>query len=61
MKNRKKTAVVTGGAQGIGKAIADAFRAQGVTVHVIDKKPGDWFVGDISDSDHQLFKQTILG
>jgi len=51
MKNRKKTAVVTGGAQGIGKAIADAFRAQGVTVHVIDKKPGDWFVGDISDKE----------
>ena len=51
MENRRKVAVVTGGAQGIGKAIADAFRAQGAVVHVIDKKPGDWFVGDISDKE----------
>ena len=51
MENRRKVAVVTGGAQGIGKAIADAFRTQGAVVHVIDKKPGDWFVGDISDKE----------
>ena len=51
MENRRKVAVVTGGAQGIGKAIADAFRAQGAIVHVIDKQPGDWFVGDISDKE----------
>ena len=51
MENRRKVAVITGGAQGIGKAIADAFRTQGAVVHVIDKKPGDWFVGDISDKE----------
>ena len=44
-----KVAVVTGGAHGIGRAIADAFRAEGATVHVIDIRPGDWFVGDVGD------------
>lgn len=49
MSDNHKVAVITGGAQGIGKAIADAFRSQDVVVYVIDKQPGDWFVGDVSD------------
>lgn len=49
----KKVAVITGGAHGIGKAIADAFRAIGTEVHIIDIKQGDWFVGDVAD------KQTL--
>lgn len=49
MEPTHKVAVITGGAQGIGKAIVDAFRSQGVVVYVIDKQPGDWFVGDVSD------------
>ena len=43
-----KVAVVTGGAHGIGAAIAAAFRDAGATVHIIDIAPGDWFVGDVS-------------
>ena len=46
-----KITVVTGGAHGIGKAIADEFRGEGAVVHIIDIKPGDWFVGDVGNKD----------
>lgn len=36
-----KITVVTGGAHGIGKAIADGFRGEGAVVHIIDRKPGN--------------------
>ena len=40
-----KAAVVTGGAHGIGKCIAEEFRKQGVKVYVIDRADGDHYVG----------------
>lgn len=51
MDFNNKIAVVTGGAQGIGRCIAEEFRKAGATVCVIDKQPGDHFVGDLADKD----------
>ena len=44
-----KVAVVTGGAQGIGKCIVEQFRAAGATVCVIDLQENEYFVGDLAD------------
>ena len=45
---KDKVVIVTGGANGIGRCIADEFRKQGAIVYVIDKQKGEHFVGDIS-------------
>ncbi len=60
--SENKAAVVTGGAHGIGKAIADLFKTDGVTVHIIDKQSGDWFVGDVSSKETlEAFAKDIIG
>ena len=44
-----KVAVVTGGAQGIGKCIVEAFENCGAKVAIIDLKDNPYFVGDLAD------------
>lgn len=55
-----KVIIVTGGAHGIGRCIAEEFRKQGATVCVIDKAPRpafaeeigiDYYQGDLSSKD----------
>ncbi len=49
---KDKVVIVTGGANGIGKCIADMFRSDGAFVYVIDKqKEGEHFVGDIAQKE----------
>ena len=48
---KNKVIVITGGAGGIGKCIANEFEKQGAHVCVIDCVPGDHYVGDIARKD----------
>ncbi len=62
MDFKNKTVVITGGAQGIGRCIAEEFQKAGAHVCVIDKQQGDHFVGDISDKGTlERFATEVVG
>ena len=61
MNFKDKVVVVTGGAQGIGRCIADEFQKAGAHVCVIDKQQGDHFVGDIASKQVlEQFAQEVI-
>ena len=56
-----KVVIITGGAQGIGKCIAEEFRKQGAHVCVIDCAEGDHYVGDLGDkATLECFAQSVI-
>ena len=58
---QNKVAVITGGASGIGRHIAQAFSAAGAYVCVIDLRENDFFVGDIADKGAlEAFAQKVI-
>ena len=58
---KDKVVAVTGGANGIGKAIAEEFRKNGAVVCVIDKEENDYFTGDISSKETlEAFAEKVL-
>ncbi len=59
MRFKNKVAVITGGAHGIGKAIADAFRAEGATVLLMPYfAPGASVINISSSRDRMSQPQT---
>lgn len=58
---QNKVAVITGGAGGIGKTIAEEFRKNGADVCIIDVKPNEYFTGDVAEGEVlKGFSQKVI-
>ena len=58
---RDKVVVITGGAGGIGKCVAEEFKKAGAQVCVIDCAAGEHYVGDIGDQAVlEAFAQAVI-
>ena len=56
-----KVIVITGGAGGIGKCIAEEFQKQGAYVCIIDTAEGNHYVGDIGNQETlEDFARTVI-
>ena len=56
-----KVIVITGGAGGIGKCIAEEFQKQGAHVCIIDTAEGNHYVGDIGNRETlENFARTVI-
>lgn len=58
---KDKVSVITGGAQGIGRCIADEFRKYGARVCIIDINDNEYFRGDLADKETlECFARKVI-